>query len=69
MSFLHSHKRALGEYCLECRKEDLEAMREIRSNIEKRATGLGVDDFWFNGKLWSQMSEKEKEETRRLLTE
>jgi hypothetical protein len=45
-----------------------EDLRKLKSFLEKRKTGLGVDDFWFNGKLWSEMTEEEREQTRNYIT-
>ncbi len=47
-------------------KKSKEIFRTIIKELEGR-TVSGADDFWFNGKLWSEMTDDERTETVRLL--
>lgn len=40
-----------------------EPLRKMRDELERRKVLNEPTDFWFNGKLWSEMSDKEREVT------
>lgn len=44
-------------------ENDLRRMRQV---LDSRITSKS-DDFWFNGKLWSEMTDEEKDRMMELL--
>ncbi len=50
-------------------KDPKDDLKKMRKELESRSIKNPPNDFWYNGKLFSEMTEKEIEELRKLFWE